>query len=422
MRTSWAWALGGFLWAQAVTGDLVVISETGDAFRLYLNGEWIAETPVTRAEAHDLPAGPQRALLYIHPSEGRIIQLRKTFFVEEGFVEYFAIRKKKGQYTVTLYNRVPRSAAAPPPVEQPTALPTPPPPVPPSPQPSTATSGAPSQNQNTTIIFNPTIQVQTGSGTQVNAPAPGGASQPGIGTPPPPASGSTYTGPCNCTHPTPSSTVQAVVATLEREGFDDTKLEMAKTFVQQNCLWSRDVRTLLSTLRFEENKLQLAKWAYAYVHDVSAYATVSEVFSFSSSKEELMRHIRAQPPRQQCYASAGGGASSGTGTPTPSTLPPCQPCMSPAAFSQALTSVRNTSSEVARLEVARQIATTNCLSAQQVRELCRAFTSEANRLTFAKEAFNRCCDRENYFLVNEAFVSNASREELSQYIQGLMGR
>lgn len=410
-------SLSGLLWAQALTGDLVIFSETGEPFRLYLNGEWIAETPVTRAEAHDVPAGPQRAVLYIHPSEGRILQLRKTLYVEEGFVEYFALRKKKGQYTLALSNRVPRSEAAPPPVGQPPTPATPQPPTTPPPQPSTA----PTQNQTTTIVFNPTIQVQTGSGTQVNTP--GQTPQPGIGSPLPPPGGSSYTGPCNCTHPTPSPTVQAFVATLQQENFDDTKLEMAKTFVQQNCLWSRDVRTLLSALHFEQNKLELAKWAYAYVHDVSAYATVAEVFTFSSSKEALMQHIRSQPPRQQCYASGGGGWSpSGPGAPTPSSLPPCRPCMQPNAFSQALSSVRNTSNEVARLEVARQIATTNCLSAQQVRELCRAFTSEASRLTFAKEAFSRCCDRENYFLVNEAFVSNASREELSQYIQGLMGR
>ncbi|MCX7606480.1 MAG: DUF4476 domain-containing protein [Bacteroidia bacterium] len=414
--------------AQTVDGDLVVVSETGEPFRLFLNGEWITETPVTRAEAHELHEGPQRGIVYIHPHEGRVIQIRKTFYVEGGYVEYYAIRKRKGQYVITQYNRVPRP-------ESPSSFPSPPP-SPSSPgnvpsagtAPSTPSSGGgqvQQNNQNTTIVFNPTIQVQTGGGTQVNSqgsPTPGTAAPPSPSLPP---TGSTYTGPCNCLFPMSRGSFQQALLTVQGEPFDQTRLEIAKQIVRQNCLLAQDVRDLARLLDYEMSRLELAKFAYDYTHDLSNYFVVNESFEYSSSKSELMRYIQGRPARQQCQPTQpvsgwapGGGGPPATGAPSR----PCTPCMSASAFLQALSTVRNTPSDAARLEVARQISTTNCLSSEQVRDICRAFASEANRLEFAKAAYLRCCDPQNYFVVNQAFASVLSQEELARYIQGLAGR
>ena len=69
------------------TGDLIVVSETGEPFRLYLNGEWILDRPVTRAEAHDLHEGLHKGTIYLYPSEGKAVQLKKTFAVEGGYID-----------------------------------------------------------------------------------------------------------------------------------------------------------------------------------------------------------------------------------------------------------------------------------------------------------------------------------------------
>ncbi|MCS7152702.1 MAG: DUF4476 domain-containing protein [Bacteroidia bacterium] len=400
------WA-GGFLpillLAQGKTGDLILISETGEPFRLYMGGEWISEGPVTRAEVHDLPEGPQRATIYIHPTEGKVIQLRRTFYVEGGMIEYYALRKRKGQYTTILYNRAPKAET--------------PPPAPPQPLPSSTPSGTssgqpPSPSQNTTIIFNPTIQVQTGSGTQVNTSAPPSApaspTTPQIGN-------SSYVGPCNCFIPMSRESFTQALQTLRQEPFDQTRLEIAKTIARQNCLLAQDVRSMIQMLEFEDSRLELAKFAYDYVHDLSNYFTVAEALTFANSREELMRYIRSRPARQQC-----GLASSGLTTPSPGR--PCGPCMSPQSFSQVIPTLSSIASETARLETAKQIASTNCLSSEQVREICRTLSSETSRLAFAKYAYSRSCDPQNYFIVTQAFSSTASQQELMQYIQGVSGR
>lgn len=410
------WSLWGLGWllAQGPTGDLVLISETGEPFRLYINGEWLSDAPVTRAEAHDLPEGAQRATIYIYPSEGRVIQLRRTLYVEAGMIEHYALRKRKRQYTIALYNRTPRQEETAPPA----------PPLPPAPPTAgTPPSQTPPQGQGTTIIFNPTIQVQTGSGTQIsNSTSPNAI--PASPTMPFPHAGSSYSGPCNCTFPISRESFAQALRTLRQETFDQTRLEIAKTIARQNCLLAQDVREMMLVFTFEDARLDLAKFAYDYTHDLANYFVVSEAFEFSSSKEDLMRYIQRRPARQSCAPSGGIGMPSPTapvgGTPTPGTS--CTPCMSAQSAAQAIATLKATASEMTRLEVAKQIVSTNCPSAQQVRDLCRTLTAENNRLELAKYAYTRTCDPQNYFLVNEALTSSLSQQELARYIQSLSGR
>ncbi len=411
--------------AQA-TGDLIVVSETGEPFRLYLNGEWILDQPGTRAEAHDLHEGFHKGTLYLYPSEGKAIQLKKTFLVEGGHVEYYAIRKnRKGQYTVTVYNRALKTEPLEPPLTGGPVFPplTPPdPPFPTTSPSSPANTGQVQTNtQNQTIIFNPTIQIQTGGGgTQVGGGGP-------VTPPPPVYTGPTYSGPCNCQQPMSREAFQRALATVHNQTFDNTRLDIAKNIARTNCLLARDVRALAAALQFENNRMDFAKFAYDYTLDVSSYFEVAEAFDFEHSRIELMAYVRQRGARFACQNVPLGPptmAPSNPGFPPPSTSSPanppntsCQPCMPAESFANALRSIQNTASDATRLEVAKSLLTTNCLSAQQVRDICGIFTSEANRLDFAKTAYCRCCDPQNYLLVHEAFASTLSREELAKYIQ-----
>ncbi|MCS7188918.1 MAG: DUF4476 domain-containing protein, partial [Bacteroidia bacterium] len=272
-----------------------------------------------------------------------------------------------------------------------------------------------SQNQSTTIVFNPTIQVQTGSGTQINTQPPPTGNVPN--TPQLPSSGTGYAGPCNCHIPISRENLSQALLRLQKEPFEDTRLHLAMQLAQKNCLLAQDVREIMQSFTFDENRLNFAKYAYDYVHDIGNYIIVTDALNFSSSKEALMQYIEGRPARHYCQGGSTSSPSHISSGPRP-----CRPCMEPAAFSQALHTLRSTSSEPARLEVARQIATTNCLSSTQVREICRTLMAEPNRLEFAKFAYTRCCDPQNYFTVGEAFAAVTSREELARYIQSLSGR
>jgi hypothetical protein len=73
--------------------------------------------------------------------------------------------------------------------------------------------------------------------------------------------------------------------------------------------------------------------------------------------------------------------------------------------------------ENTRLSTAKQIADRNYFSSQQVKELVQLFSFENNKLEFAKHAYGRTMDKRNYYIINDAFNYNSSREELDRYIR-----
>jgi hypothetical protein len=80
--------------------------------------------------------------------------------------------------------------------------------------------------------------------------------------------------------------------TIEEGSFDDTKLSTAKSIVTSNCLSTDQVIQICNLFSFEENKLTFAQFAYAYTTDPKNYFKVNNVFSFSTSKEELNSFIQ----------------------------------------------------------------------------------------------------------------------------------
>ncbi len=85
-------------------------------------------------------------------------------------------------------------------------------------------------------------------------------------------------------------------------------------------------------------------------------------------------------------------------------------------YESAKASIGQSPFDDTRLGTAKQIAGANCLHAGQIAEICRIFTFEENKLKFAKYAYARCIDPQNYFKVNEVFTFDASRDELNKFV------
>jgi len=82
--------------------------------------------------------------------------------------------------------------------------------------------------------------------------------------------------------------------TLRNEGFDDTRANLAKQTISANYFTVAQVKEILGLFSFESTKLSVAKYAYDYTIDKGSYFLVNDVFSFSSSKDELANYIRAK--------------------------------------------------------------------------------------------------------------------------------
>jgi hypothetical protein len=83
-----------------------------------------------------------------------------------------------------------------------------------------------------------------------------------------------------------------VMQSISREWLESNKLKSASHIVTANKLTTAQVKQMVLLFGFESNKLELAKQAYANTVDKRNYYMLNDVFSFSSSKDELARFIR----------------------------------------------------------------------------------------------------------------------------------
>lgn len=100
---------------------------------------------------------------------------------------------------------------------------------------------------------------------------------------------------------------------------------------------------------------------------------------------------------------------------------PCDSPISEGAFVAALESVTSPPFEPPRLAAAKKMAEQNCLTSEQVSRVIESFNMESSRLSFAKFAYSRTYDRDNYSIVRESLRSEKSRADLDRYTSARKG-
>jgi len=83
-----------------------------------------------------------------------------------------------------------------------------------------------------------------------------------------------------------------VKQSLRKEWFENNRLTSVKFILDKNNVTTVQVKELMSLFTFENNKLELAKYAYRKTVDQKSYFQVMDALTFSSSKDELARFIR----------------------------------------------------------------------------------------------------------------------------------
>ncbi len=102
--------------------------------------------------------------------------------------------------------------------------------------------------------------------------------------------------------------------------------------------------------------------------------------------------------------------------------PPAPPvCNSPrpmcdADFNALINNIRNGSFESTKLSIANTVLRSNNFTTQQVKSILRQFSFESTKLEFAKNAYANTIDKNNYYLVNDAFSFSSSTIELNNFI------
>jgi len=77
---------------------------------------------------------------------------------------------------------------------------------------------------------------------------------------------------------------------LRKEWFENKRLATAKLIIERNYFTSQQVKELMLLFTFENNRLDIAKYAYGKTIDKRNYSVVNDAFTFNS-KEKLDQYI-----------------------------------------------------------------------------------------------------------------------------------
>lgn len=103
-----------------------------------------------------------------------------------------------------------------------------------------------------------------------------------------PASGQVGLPPCEVS----PDEFRQIMESVKQESFNSTKLTIAKQIIRsKQCFNTRQITEMVKLFSFDDTRLELAKFAYDYTTDRENYYQVADAFSFSSSKEELMKFL-----------------------------------------------------------------------------------------------------------------------------------
>lgn len=94
----------------------------------------------------------------------------------------------------------------------------------------------------------------------------------------------------------------------------------------------------------------------------------------------------------------------------------CPYPMTDLDFQDVKRTIASRNFEDSKLTIAKQVASSTCLFASEVKEILELFSFESSRLEFAKYAFKYTFDLGNYYKVNSAFQFESTIDELNDFI------
>lgn len=91
--------------------------------------------------------------------------------------------------------------------------------------------------------------------------------------------------------------------------------------------------------------------------------------------------------------------------------------MSEGRFKQLIDQIKKASFETSKESVAKQALKTNNITCSQLVRILNEFSFESTKLQFAKDAYKNVVDKNNYYLINDVFVFQSSKDDLLEFLE-----
>jgi len=91
-------------------------------------------------------------------------------------------------------------------------------------------------------------------------------------------------------------------------------------------------------------------------------------------------------------------------------------CRNSSEFAMAIASIKKETFESGKLQFAKNMTVSGPICVEQIIQICNMFTYESSKLEYAKFAYPYCSDKNLYYLVNNVFQYQSSKNELNKII------
>ena len=95
----------------------------------------------------------------------------------------------------------------------------------------------------------------------------------------------------------------------------------------------------------------------------------------------------------------------------------CSTAMTAGDFSKMKQSVESKPFSDTKMSTAKVAAKNSCLSVNQVKEICKLFSMDDEKLAYAKFAYDYCIDKANFYQVSEIFSFSSTTEDLNKFLE-----
>lgn len=171
-------------------------------------------------------------------------------------------------------------------------------------------------------------------------------------------------------------------------------------FINTNNFFSTDqIRTLLTQVTSESDRLALAKLSFRSVMDPTNFYQLGDLFTSTTYKNEFNTFVKTQT-----------GTTLDAAVKTP---------MSNSDFSILVLTIRSNFLQILKIQAERDVFANpnNFFTTAQVKQLISLINAEPSRLELAKLSFKTITDPENVSFLYDLFQLQSSKDELAEFVK-----
>ncbi|MDY6800367.1 MAG: DUF4476 domain-containing protein [Bacteroidota bacterium] len=226
-----------------------------------------------------------------------------------------------------------------------------------------------------------------------------------------------------CTQPLTFQQFQQRYKQIDNRTTDAAKIQLANQLVKSYCFSSEQIKEIALLFDDDNYRLQFAQSAYNNTTDKDNFYEVYDAFIYYSNVFRLHDFINGKTTETSF---AGNSLNEIDNTKFPDYHYPdfvnytgqkkCTQYISQRQFNSIVNQIKSSIEESAKLTKAKTLIQNNCIPTEYLMKMGSLFSSENNRLDFAKAGLSSVYDIDHYLEMKQIFSTPKSRSIFTSFL------